>query len=107
MIRFPDKITIEEKYRPAVLEVETQEQADEYFEACVEHCMRITGRSRADAEDVERQNLGYFAGYFGGADRVRVEQLFRCAHPVFGKAAIGTPTSEEAFARGLRMARKR
>jgi len=32
--------------------------------------------------------------------RLRVEQLFNCAHPIFGEASNGTPTPKEAFEMG-------
>ena len=98
-MKFPDEISMGDKYGPA-LKIETQADADEYFAACVEHNMRLSGRSREEAERVERANLGYFAGYYDLEDRLRVERLFACAHPVFGKAANGEPTPEEAFEMG-------
>lgn len=93
-------ITIGEKYGPA-MEMTDQATADDYFEQCVTHCMRH-GRSRAEAESIEKQNLGYYAGYYGSETRERVERLFKCSHPVFG--AIGTngqPTAKEAISAGL------
>ncbi|HUV67148.1 MAG TPA: hypothetical protein VMW24_24885 [Sedimentisphaerales bacterium] len=91
-------ITMGEKYRPA-MKITDQEEADAYFESCVEHTMNW-GRTREKAEEVEKGNLGYYAGYYDHETRVRVERLFRCAHPVFGKASAGVPTPEEAFKMG-------
>lgn len=92
-------ITFGEKYETA-MEIKTQQEADEYFEACVEHCMGF-GRTREEAEEVERSNLGYFAGYYDDETRARVEALFKCAHPVFGSIKEkGQPTAEEAFGMG-------
>jgi hypothetical protein len=92
---FPDKITYGDKYGPA-MEITDQAAADAYFELCVEHCMRF-GRFRPEAESIERQNLGYYAGYYDSETRERVERLFRCAHPVFGSiTANGPPTTEQA-----------
>jgi hypothetical protein len=97
----PAEITIGEKYSPA-MEIQTQEEADAYFEKCVVHAMRF-GRLRAEAEQLERRNLGYYAGYYGEETRERVERLFKCAHPIFGKIAEhGAPSDEEAFDRGVR-----
>lgn len=102
-IRFGERITLSEKYDPA-MKIEDQVEADAYLEACVEHTMRF-GKSRADAEKIERSNLGYFAGYYKAETRARVERLFRCAHPIFGAIATqGVPGSEEAFEAGRRMA---
>jgi len=99
---FAPSITIRDKYGPA-MEIKDQAAADAYFERCVRHSMSH-GRTRAEAEKVERENLGYYAGYYDDETRVRVEALFACAHPVFGKAAEHTPTAEEALCAGVRMA---
>lgn len=98
MMNFPDKITYGEKYRPA-MSITDQTEADDWFEACVEHCMRFN-RTRAEAEDIERENLGYYAGYYDFETRQRVERLFGGVHPIFGSTANGEPTPEEAFNAG-------
>lgn len=107
----PDQITIGQKYEPA-MKITDQADADAYFERCVEHCMRLLAREgetaaselRAKAENIERQNLGYFAGYYDAATRARVERLFQCAHPFFGAIAErGAPTADEAFELGKRV----
>jgi hypothetical protein len=96
----PSKISIGDKYRPA-MEITTQADADEYFAVCVQHTMSF-GTDREKAEDIERQNLGYFAGYYDNETRERVERLFRCKHPVFGSIAEnGPPTPESALLSGL------
>ena len=92
--RLPDKITIGEKYGPAMAIIE-QAAADEYFEVLVEHTMRF-GKSRKEAEKIERMNLGYYAGY--GFDRERVERLFRCSHPVFGPVSNPVTTDQALLA---------
>ncbi len=95
------EITIGDKYKPA-MEITDQTQADSYFEMCVERCMSF-GKTRDEAESIERQNLGYFAGYYDHSTRERVERLYGCAHPIFGKASVHTPTAKEAFDAGLRL----
>lgn len=77
-------ITIGEKYSPA-MEIKTQEEADAYFEKCVQQQMSYGG-TREEAEKTEKANLGYYAGYYDTKTRLRVEKLFNCAHPIFGKA---------------------
>ena len=79
---FDDRVTIGEKYKLGMT-ITNQSDADLYFESCVEHTMRF-GKSREEAENIERQNLGYFAGYYDSTTRERVERLFSCAHPVNG-----------------------
>ena len=74
-------MTIGEKYRPA-MEITTQEEADTYFEECVRHTMKFGGHSRKVAEEMERQNLGYYAGYGSPELQERVNRLFKTKNPV-------------------------
>lgn len=99
MEALPKKITIGDKYRPA-MEMKQPWEANEYFEILVAHCMSW-GHTREEAENIERQNLGYYAGYYDSGTRRRVEHLFSCAHPVFGKIAEREPSAALAFATGL------
>lgn len=101
MMPFARSITIRDKYGP-VMEITTKEDAAAYFERCVEHSMMF-GHSRADAETIERQNIGYYAGYYDAVTSARVHELFDCVHPIFGKQ---TPTAEEAFEAWQKMAEK-
>lgn len=82
------------------MEITDQAEADNYFEKCVRHTMKVRPCSRGWAESIEKQNLGYWAGYHDHETRLRVEKLFRCSHPVLGVATQGPPTSEEAFEKG-------
>jgi len=96
----PDHITIGDKYGPAML-ISTQLDADRYLSQCVEHCVRISGKTKAEAESIERQNIGYYAGYCSNETRKRVEHLFRCQHPIFGSISeTGPPTPKMAFKAG-------
>lgn len=94
------KISSGDKYWPAMT-ITDQAEADKYFKRLVKHAM-LFGKSRAEAEELERGNLGYFAGYCDNATRARVEQLFKCEHPIFGAIARnGPPTQTEALAAGM------
>jgi hypothetical protein len=75
-------ITIDEKYRKAI-EITDKEEADGYFEECVQHTMRF-GKSREEAEKIECQNIGYYAGYYGFEAMKRVNGLYGTVHPIFG-----------------------
>lgn len=95
--------TIGERYSPAMA-ITDQAKADEYFEELVSEQIQCGNVTRERAEEIERQSLAYYAGYYGDATRARVEQLFRCEHPVFG--AIHTQGSvhpDTALAAGMRM----
>ena len=99
------KTTIGELYDPA-MKITDKEEAKAYFERLVQHCLSLENISREDAERVQRHNLGYFAGYYDHDTRLRVEKLFECTHPIFGAAAYGEPTLEEAFNLGLERGKK-
>lgn len=98
MIKLPDGITYGDKYGSA-MKITEQVEADEYFEACVEHMMRF-GKTREEAEEIERQNFGYYAGYYDAETQERINKLFKTTHPVFGDKR---PTAEEAFKAGRNM----
>lgn len=88
------------KYERAMTIVD-QAEADAFFEKCVADTMSL-GRARDEAERIERDQIGYFAGYYDGATRARVERLFRCEHPIFGSIAKnGPPSAEKALRAGL------
>jgi hypothetical protein len=111
--------TIDVKYGFA-MKLVGQAEADDYFEDLVEHQLRMNqgplqpkpvGKgialqavTREQAETIERNNLGYFAGYYSHEVRARVEKLFRCAHPIFGAIAEnGPPDPATAFRLGQEM----
>lgn len=99
-MRFQLHTTQSEKYVPA-MEITDQAEADAYFEEMVKHCM-IFGKTREEAEKIERSNLGYYACYHGDEARERVERLFNCEHPIFGKIKDnGQPTQREALMSGI------
>lgn len=88
------------------MRVETQAEADACFEELiVEKLKEIPDREKA--EEAVRFGLGYFAGYFSRETRLRVERLFRCEHPVLGRAADGVPDPDEIFRIGMRLAEAR
>jgi hypothetical protein len=95
-------ITFEEKYEPA-MRITDQTEADAYFEECVQHCLRFGDKTRAEAEAIERTNIGYWAGYHGRATQLRVFKLYRTEHPIFG---LREPTADEAFNAGVAWARR-
>lgn len=104
MIIMPDKITIQDKYGPA-MEIKDQQLANEYLAVCVEHTMRQrNGLTLKEAMSIEKQNLGYFAGYYADETRERVERLFKTEHPVFGPIATARElTPEQVFEMGHQM----
>jgi len=95
--RFAERLSdMESSCKPA-MKITDQKEADKYFEMLVQESMQESGKSREEIEKMQRSNLAYFAGYYDDATRLRVERLFCCAHPIFGKASEHIPTPEEAF----------
>jgi hypothetical protein len=94
-------MTMGEKYSPGMAITE-QAEADRYFEVCVLHHLAIAPEhSRQEAEEIERSNLAYFAGYYDSETRRRVEKLFKAVHPIFGSIEKhGEVTPEVAFEMG-------
>lgn len=82
-----------------------QADADQYFNDYVAHIQRhLDGHPEqavGSAAEIARSNLGYYAGYYDDETRLRVERLFRCEHPVFGPAAQGQPTLDQAVEMGV------
>jgi hypothetical protein len=83
-------ITIGEKYGPA-MEITDQAEADAYFERCVQHTMSY-GKSRDEAEAIERINFGYYSGYYNVETMTRVNRLFQSV--LSGKRAAPPVPSE-------------
>ena len=98
------EITIGDKYSPCI-KITDEEEAAKYFEECVEHTMSF-GYNRLEAIRIEKQNIAYFAGYSDRETRIRVEKMFKCQHPILGKAADYNPTQEEAFLFGVKKAKE-
>jgi hypothetical protein len=99
------KLNNMEKYDPA-MEITDQKKADEYFEFLVKYNMEATGCDQSEAEQTEKDNLGYWAAYYDDETRARVERIFNCEHPIFGNiASEPCPDSKSAFNDGLQAAR--
>lgn len=92
--------TIGELYSPA-MEITDQKEADEYFKALVEHHTKRYGQTVQEATSIQKQNLGYFSGYYDTKTMQRVQKLFSCQHPIFGSIV---PTADEAFKMGQEFA---
>lgn len=75
-------ITIGEKYGKA-MKITDRDEASAYFEECVQHTMSF-GKNREDAEKIEHENIGYYAGYYDQETAKRVNSLYGAVHPIFG-----------------------
>lgn len=103
-------LTIGECYGPA-MSIQTEEDAAQYFEALVAYATTADpSLPRERHIEIQKANLGYFAGYYDSRTRERVERLFNCVHPVFGSSTsfVGgireNPTPAEAVDLGRALA---
>jgi hypothetical protein len=97
------EMTYHETLDPA-MQITDQTEADQYFEALVVRLMTFFEKTRKEAESITKTNLGYYAGYYNAETRERVERLFHCEHPYFGKIAEkGPPSADEAFNIGRKL----
>lgn len=94
------RVSIGDKYGYA-MEITDEKEAAEYFEKCVRHNLSFGECERPRAEEVERANLGYYAGYYDNETRQRVERLFNCSHPIFGKATEAPVDPGKALLTGM------
>ena len=110
MIKFnpegKESLTYAECLGPA-MEITDQSDADQYFSEYVTFVQKYLDKEpRSDgmtAEQIAKANLGYYAGYYDDETRIRVEELFQCSHPVFGKRIKNRPTEKEAYETGLKL----
>ena len=88
-----ETLTYGEALDPA-MGITDQDDAQQYFKEYVSYLEGHLERDPRDddmtAEEIARINLGYYAGYYDRETRKRVEELFSCVHPVFGKVQTST-----------------
>jgi hypothetical protein len=96
------ELTVGEIYGPA-MKITDPEDAQNYFNNIV-HYMFFIDPTRTEEEhfQIQKSNLGYYAGYYDMETAARVQRLFQCVHPIFGNL---NPTAEEAFELGKRWAK--
>jgi len=94
----------------------TQEEADRCFETLVKQCMTLRKErgescSRKVCEKIQRENIGYYSGYFDLETQKRVEILYKAVHPLFGatttKQGMKNREPKNAFRLGVKWAAKR
>jgi hypothetical protein len=68
------------------IQITDQAEATQFLADYVKYIQsHLTPGSKENAEDIAKSNIGYFAGYCSNDVRKRVEKLFKCKHPIFGK----------------------
>ena len=82
------------------MKITDKDDARQYLAAYIKfqegNMQEATGKYTA--EEICKINLGYYAGYYSDETRQRVERLFNCSHPVFGRIKEnGSPSGKEAL----------
>lgn len=83
--------------------VRTKEEARQYLDDYIDYIRKNDSNSDDlivynNAEDIAKQNLGYWAGYHSNSIRENIEELFECEHPIFGSIKeFGIPSAQEAL----------
>lgn len=91
-----------------IFKITDKTDALQYKRAYVDYIQNDAKISREEALKIANSNIGYFAGYGSNDDRARIEELFECAHPIFGDIkGNGAPTPAQAFAMGTKMAQEK
>lgn len=102
----PDRVTIREKYEPA-LKITDPVEGEIYLEECVQHLMRTSPNlSREDAIEIEKANLAYYSTYYSTETREQVERVFGAIHPLLGKSADSPTDPNEYIKLGAKLAEK-
>ena len=101
-----ERLTYSECLSPA-MKITDEEDARQYLSDYVAFIQKTLypelTNDKITAEKIAKNNLAYFAGYYGNETRERIERLFHCIHPVFGEIKDTGPISKEkAYDTGLK-----
>lgn len=81
----------------------TRKQAAAILEELVCNCMK-SGKSREECLEIQKQNIGYFSGYYDLKTQKRVEKLYETVHPIFGSTEnLESRKPENALRKGIEM----
>lgn len=89
-----------------VIKIKTRAEAQQYLKDYADYIEWQNGNNPEEmtksAEEIAKSNIGYWTGYYNYEDRARVEDLFDCEHPIFGKfSEMGIPSADEVFQCGF------
>ena len=79
MNTLPSNPTNKEKYLPA-MNVESEAEAAEWLEICVQHRMSVTGEAHEEAENKEREAIALAAFYGFHESNETIEKVARLFH---------------------------
>lgn len=105
-----DTLTYSETLAPTI-QIKDKAEAMQYLKDYIVYLQQhidnsIINGKYGSVEEMAKHNIGYYAGYYSSDDRLRVEDLFECEHPYFGKAKNGLPTVDQALKMGIELGKK-
>jgi hypothetical protein len=69
------------------MEITDKEDADQYLAAYIDFIQAFLDKDPhkggKTAEEIAKENLGYYAGYYNSETMQRVNELFLTKHPIF------------------------
>lgn len=96
------KLTFRQTLGP-VAKITDPEEAAAYFELLVCYAMVNYEKTREEAIEINKWNIGYWSGYYSDETMQQIQRVFGVVHPVFGS---NVPTAEEAFEAGVKKGQK-
>lgn len=77
-------------------------KASDFFKAYVEHIFNVNDKvnTYAEAEEIAKSNLGYFAGYYDKETIDIIYKTYQCSHPILGDKPYDV-SPQEAFKKGV------
>lgn len=76
------------------------DRCQEFLTSYVEYIVSESNLNVAEAENIAKSNLGYFAGYYSSEVYETINKAYGAVHPVFGKNPFEV-SPEEAYKKGL------
>ena len=98
--------TIGEVFNEALHYAKTDKnKASDFFKAYIEYILNTNDKvnTYAEAEEIAKSNLGYFAGYYNRETIDIIYKTYQCSHPIFGDKPYDV-SPQEAFEKGMERA---
>jgi hypothetical protein len=95
------ELTYKEIGDPA-MKIKDKDEASQYVNDYIEWILTNFQKSREEATEIAKSNLGYWSGYYSHDERLDFQEIFGIEHPIFGSK---TPTAEEAFRMGVELSK--
>ena len=82
-------------------------KASDFFKAYVEYILNTNDEvnTYAEAEEIAKSNLGYFAGYYDRKTIDIIYKTYQCSHPIFGDKPYDI-SPQEAFKIGVKYGKR-